>query len=314
MNLFVQLGKTIGIWLVAAILIILIVLVPRNDIGWIIMPDTVVTSDNFSYVEYKQSILIFTHHLWTEKSIGNNRYGAPVEQDIKQYLPTSLSLIIVALFISIIVGLLKGIYDFRGSIKGKYLGQGVSWIFQSIPDFLLILIIQLSVFSLWNAGFLPRFSLYGNDMWYNYVLIAILLSIYPALYIARITSSTLSGQEDMQYIQTAKAKGLLDKVVLYKHMLGNCWASIFSHLSSLMLIMLSNLLIVEYLMFFPGAADRLYKAMGFHRPEGYMAASYEPYVVIAFALCFMLLVLITQIISQITRYFVDPRIREGEQA
>lgn len=314
MNLVQQILKTIGIWLVAALFIVLVVLIPRNDIGWVIMPDSEVSTNNFSYPEYKQNILLFTHSLWTDKSIGTNRYGNPVEQDVKQYMPASLGLIGVAFLLSVIFGLFKGIYDYRGSLKGKHLRQSVSWIFQSIPDFLLILIIQLTIFSLWNAGILPKFSLFGNEMWYNYLIIALLLSIYPALYIARITFSTLAGQEDMQYIQTAKAKGLLEKAILYKHMLGNCWANILSHFSTLMLYMLSNLLIVEYLMFFPGAADRLYKAMGFHRPEGYMAVSYEPFVVIAFSLCFMLLILIAQIISQVARYMVDPRVREGEQA
>lgn len=311
MRLILQLLKSFGYWLLALLAVIFVALIPRDKEVFMKVP----LHYEISLEEYKYNIFQFFYHLWTEGSIGNNRYGTPVEGDILAYFPKSMIPFVIAFVISACIGLLKGIYDYKGTLDQKYMRQGSTWFLLAVPDYLLILIIHLSVFLLWRAELLPAFNLFGSEMWYNYVIITVLLCIYPTLYIARITSATLATQEDLHYIRTAKAKGLFQNVILYKHILGNCWAAIFSHLPTLVLFMFSNLLMVEYLMLFHGAADRLYKALGFHWTDaGYLAPIYEPYVVIAFSLCFMLVVLFAQIISQVSRYMLDPRVREEDHA
>jgi oligopeptide transport system permease protein len=75
-----------------------------------------------------------------------------------------------------------------------------------------------------------------------------------------------------------------------------------------MLYILSNLLIVEYLMDYKGAAYRLFKA--FHYTNSFRTgqkSQVEEELVIGLALCFMLVVLLTQWVSQIARRYLDPR-------
>jgi oligopeptide transport system permease protein len=208
-------------------------------------------------------------------------------------------------------------YDFKNSNTRKNaLGNGTTWLFQSLPDFFVVMVAQYFLLMLMRGTFL-KFSIYGYEQWYSILLPSLLLSIYPSMYIARITSSSLAGQEKQAYIQTAKAKGLTDNIILYKHMLGNCWGVILSHISSIMVYLFSNLLIIEYLLFYKGAAYRLYEAFGHHNSAtnnfyriGYKEV-YESELIIGLLLCFMLVILISQVISQVAKYLLDPR-REAE--
>ncbi|MGP4078533.1 ABC transporter permease subunit [Pseudalkalibacillus sp. R45] len=173
----------------------------------------------------------------------------------------------------------------------------------SIPDFFLIICLQWLV-----IFYIPWIDFFGYEQWYSFILPSILVSIYPMMYIARITSVAISNQEFEPYIQVARAKGFTRKIVLYKHTLKNCWDTILSHFSSVMLYILSNLLIVEYLLDYKGAAYRLFKA--FHYTNsisvGYQA-DFEAELIIGLSVCFMLVVLFSQWISKITKYYVDPR-------
>ena len=69
------------------------------------------------------------------------------------------------------------------------------------------------------------------------------------------------------YILLAKAKGLSDRKIVYKHM-RNGVASILTHLPGLLVFILSNLLVVEYYRNYPGAAWRLFLALDFNTFSG----------------------------------------------
>lgn len=310
MGLIHQLLKTVVIWLFVLTVIILFVLIPRN-VDYVQQGNDLKREYEFSFCEHRHNILLLFYNMWKDKSIGHNRFGESTTEDIQRYVPRSLKVIVTAFIISLPIGILKGLYDYR-HIRSRFnfFGQGSTWFFQSMPDFFVLIMFQWIVILLIRAGY-PQIPIYGYEDWYSFIIPSLLLSIYPILYMARITSSALGSQEQQQYLQTARAKGLTEKMIVYKHILGNCWTTILTHLSTIVLYMLSNLLMIEYLMYYQGAAYRLFQAMGFHIAYiGYNAETFEPYVIIAIAVCFMLLVFITQVISQVTRYMVDPRVRE----
>lgn len=315
MELTRQLLKTFLVWIIIIIILILIILFPRT-FQYEEAAQGVVLHYQFTWSEYGQNIGQFFSGVWENKSLGQSRHKYSVEFELKYYMSRSIYLIITAFLISIPLGLLKGIYDYRQMHSRHYiLGHGSTWFFQALPDFFIVISVQVFFIFLFKIG-LPLVPLFGYDKWYSFITPSLMLSIYPIVYIARITSSALAGQEKEQYIRTARAKGMSERVILYKHAMGNCWGTILSHFSSLMLYILSNLLIIEYLMFYRGAAYRLYEAMGFTDGAAVIGSMrrgasgvFEAEVVIGFALCFMLLVLFAQIVSQVSKFYLDPRWR-----
>jgi oligopeptide transport system permease protein len=311
MKLANQLLRTFLIWFTVLILILLLTLFPRDywyagegKIGY-----------DFSFEEYSTNILTLLGNLRMGEGLGEDRFGEPVVQILERYVPRSLKLILAAFLISIPLGIWKGIFDYRhNKTKWNLFGNGTTWTLQSIPDFFTIILIQWIAILLMRAGF-PDIPIYGYDDRYSFIFPSIILSFYPTVYIARVTSSLLVGQEHQPYLQTAKSKGASDRKILYRHVLGNCWTVIFTHFSSVMLYILSNLLIVEYLIFYKGAGYRLWQAMGFHNANltgSYKATAngiFEANVVIGITIFFMLLVLLAQWTSQITKYYIDPRLR-----
>jgi oligopeptide transport system permease protein len=303
MKLIWNLLNTVVVWFIVFLILVGIILLPviqYEQRGYSVEVVTTLSWDN-----YKENIIQYYSNTIGEGSLGKSRLNTPVTEEAKRYFPRSLKIIMTSLLITYIFGILKGIYDYRtNKTILKMSGNGTTWFFQAIPDFFLILFVQMGILALFRAGF-PNFALFGHDKWYSFILPSILLALIPICYVARVTSAVMASQEKFQYVQTAIAKGLTKKVVIYKHIFRNCWGGIFSHLSSVTIFLISNLLIVEYLMFYKGAAYRLYEALGFADADNVFVRQhhYETELVIGFLFVFMMIVLSMQIIGEIIKHF-----------
>lgn len=314
MKLSLQLLKTFLVWMLVLLVVILLVLMPRT-MSYDITSEGVQTVYEFSWSEYGANLSNYFTSIWENKSLGTSRFNITVEEEISRYMTRSLYIIVTAFLISIPLGILKGIYDYRKTYtRRNLLGHGTTWFFQSLPDFFVIISVQWMILLAMRQGF-PRVPIYGYDDWYSFITPALMVSLFPIMYMARMTSSALASTDSEQYIQTAKAKGLTERMIVYRHALANCWYVILTHFSSLMLYILSNLLMVEYLMFYKGAAYRLYEALGYHDSslQGTWrggAGHFEAELVIGLVLMFMVCVLVATLISQVAKYKLDPRWRE----
>ncbi|MCA1031054.1 ABC transporter permease [Bacillus timonensis] len=295
-NLSQTLIKNTILYIIVLICLILIVFFPRNaDIAVSGRAATIEYGYKFSWKQYKENISNYVTNLVENKSLGYSRFErVTVEDEIKRYFPNSLKIIATAFLISLIFGLAKGIFDYRNRFKRKnLLGNGLTWLFQSIPDFFLVICIQ------WIIIFwIPSIKLFSQGNWYSFILPGLLVSIYPMMYISRITSLSISSQEGLPYIQVARSKGFSEERVLYKHILKNSLETILSHMSSLMIYILSNLLIVEYLIGYEGIAYRLFVAMGITKniTFGYHPM-YESNLIVAIGVCLLITVISAQIIG-----------------
>ncbi|WLD93621.1 ABC transporter permease [Alkalihalobacillus sp. AL-G] len=299
--------KTCLLYLAALIVIVLVVLAPREvtTVPSKNHPAVIEFQYGFNWSVYKDNLIQYVTGIWENNSLGGTMYPhRTVEEEIVEYLPRSLLIILTSFIISILVGVWKGIFDYLNTASRKrILGKNATSFFLAIPDFFLILCLQWLV-----IFYFPFIEFFGYDHWYSFILPSILVSIYPLMYIARITSGAIEGEEIQQYVLVAKSKGFTRKIILYNHILKNCWGAVLSHLSSVMLYILSNLLIVEYLLDYKGAAYRLFKA--FHYTNVYSigyVSEYEAEMVIGLAMSFMMIVFVTQLISQVARIYVDPR-------
>lgn len=288
------------LYLIAIFALLLIVLFPRNPTVSVVgRAQTVEMEYHFSWEEYKNNIVQYIQFVWNEKSLGNTRYyNVTVEDELKRYLPNSLKIICPAFLLSLFFGILKGIFDYRNKLTKKNIfGNGLTWLFQSIPDFFIVISLQ------WLIIFIfPSLRLFSQSNWYGFILPAILVSIYPMMYIAQITSSALSNEDGQYYIQVAKSKGLPMSKVVNRHILRNSMKTILTHITPLMIHILSSLLIVEYLIGYDGLAYRLFTALGFSpavHSESYNG--FESGLVFGIGLCFMLMGLTAQCIGFILK-------------
>lgn len=307
MTLAIKLLKPFLLYGFVFILIVLLALLPRF---YQVVPDDAVRGVmDFKYhldwVQYKDNIIHYLSNFFHHGSLGKDKYGIPVGSVIAEYLPRSLLIIFTAFVISLPLGILKGIFDFRSDHKKiGAIGQLLTFFMLSLPDFFIIICVQWLLI-LYIPGI--KFLAFGFGHWYSFLLPSILVAIYPIFYLARITSTAISNQMGEQYVQVARGAGFSERFVLYKHVLANCWRTILSHLSTVMLFILSNLLLVEYLMDYKGGAWRLFTAFRYSK-EFRMGekSQFEAGVVIGLALCFIMVILVVQLGSQIAAYYADP--------
>jgi oligopeptide transport system permease protein len=224
----------------------------------------------------------------------------------------SLLLIVPTLVLAYLLGVLKGIFDFRmQKRKLNFLGNGTTWLFISMPDLFFIIIIQIGLMFLYEKGLFFHVTLYGSEKLETYVVGILFLLIYPVFYLANITNVSLQEQAGNDYIRTAKSKGTPGMKILYIHILKNSFPRILAHANTITLYVLSNLFIVEKLMNFQGAADGLFNAVlrgtGFKvgmeiMVDGVSAAGYTVF--------FASIILVSNLVTQIFKSLVTPVSRE----
>lgn len=249
----------------------------------------------FTFDLFKENVQTFINHFITENGFGDNRLGVPITEEVQKYVKRDLVIIIPAFTISIILGTIIGIIQFF--FREKWFGRiqaFFSWIFSSVPDFFFFIAIQYFLIKLFNSG-LPRFSLYGNDHWYNFIIPMIAITIFPLLHMAKYTASSLENEVGQDYLRTARAKGLKTLRVL-QHMIRNCLHSLFAQTQFIMLYILSSLPIIEKLSSYQGA--------GYHL-LGSIEANEAPRA-LAYILPYLLLMFITIIFSKIVSKRIGP--------
>ncbi|MDE5415996.1 ABC transporter permease subunit [Alkalihalobacterium chitinilyticum] len=304
-----ELFKTCLGWVAAILIIILLVFIPR-DLGFEFTEYEIKPVYTFSLANYLENLKSYSNMIFIERTLGETRFGSSVFSDVITFGGRSLTILAIAFCFALIFGVLKGFFDYATShSKWSVFGHHMTFTLQALPDFFLIILVQVFLLWLISIGF-PHFSLYGYESWHNFLLAGWLLSFFPTMYMARIVSSSLEKERTQPYVVTGKSKGLTNLYVLRKHQFGNSIIQVFPHIPTMLLYALSNILIIEYLLYFPGAGYRLYQALGFGSATigggvnrtPFDANYYEPELVIAIVIVFISLVAFVQLICKLFMY------------
>ncbi|WP_078429489.1 hypothetical protein [Alkalihalobacterium alkalinitrilicum] len=128
-----------------------------------------------------------------------------VFSDVWLVASRSITILVIAFIFALVVGVMKGFIDYLTSESGwRIFGHHTTFTLQALPDFFLIIIVQVFLMWLISQGF-PHFSLFGYESWHNFLLAGWLLSFFPTMYMARIVSSTLEKEKMQPYIVTGNA-------------------------------------------------------------------------------------------------------------
>lgn len=147
---------------------------------------------------------------------------ATVNEEIKESFPVSLSLALIALIMWVTGGVLLGVFAavFKGSILDRGV-VGLSLIFYAFPTFFIGVFLLKFLAIKWGLTPVPSYTPIaeaGVFTWLNNLLLpALTLAlVYMAGYV-RITRAFVLESMSEDYVRTARAKGLPNRVVLVKH-------------------------------------------------------------------------------------------------
>lgn len=236
-------------------------------------------------------------------------FSVPALDLIAARLPNTLLLIVTTLLFSVTAGTLVGIVMaiYAGTLVGRALSAASIFIY-SVPSFLkgLILIIMFSVV----LGWLPSggFSTIGADLtggayvWdrlYHLILPATTLSLFYITVYSRLVSATLLEVRKQDYIRTARAKGIPEVTIVFRHMLCNALIPVTTVMGMHIGMMLSGAVIVETVFGWPGVGSLAFESL--------FSRDYP--VVLAILLLTSVMVIVANILVDIVHMIIDPRIR-----
>jgi len=198
---------------------------------------------------------------------------------------------VVSLTIAVPVGIIAAVkrysvFDYTAML-GSTLGV-------AIPNYWIGLMAIL-VFSV-NLGWLP---LYGADSWKSYILPVAILAIEEMAALARLTRAATVEVLGQDYVTTARAKGLSQRVVVVRHVVRNALLPVITLLGYRAAFILSGTIVIETVFSWPGLGRLFYQAI----------ISQDMQVAQAIVLMLTALVVVMNILTDLSYAFIDPRVR-----
>ncbi len=191
--------------------------------------------------------------------------GRPVMKDLILQLPRTMELMVSAILIAIVVGIPTGILAaVRRSEAADRVVSVLALLGLSVPNFVVatLLALGLGVYLRW----LPRsgFVSFEQDPVYHLKLLfmpSVALGMSLVGVIMRMTRSTMLGVLGEDYIRTARAKGLSERSVRYRHALYNALVPVVSTIGVQAGTLLGGTVIIEFIFNWPGLSSLLIRAI-----------------------------------------------------
>jgi len=247
----------------------------------------------------------------------------PVLDDLATHFPATLELTIAAMFIAVVFGITAGtiaavrqysIFDnvsMVGALVGVsmpifWLGLLLIWIFAQVLGWLppssrlsvttdLHAITGLYVLDALLTGNFPALV----DALKHLLLPSLALATIPLSIIARMTRSSMLEVLHQDYIRTARAKGLTENVVIFKHALKNAFLPVLTVMGLQFGSLLGGAVMTETIFSWPGIGRLMYNAI--------LARDF-PVVQGGILFIALLFVLINLLVDVLYKFF-DPKIR-----
>ncbi len=187
------------------------------------------------------------------------RTKRPVTTEISNRYANTVKLTLVSLLWSSIVGILLGVWSGKNRSKWQdYTGMTLAVSGISLPSFWIgfMLIIVFGVNLKW-------FPTTGADSLKSLVLPAITLGTSVAAVVARFTRSSLIEVLKEDYIRTARAKGIKEKIVVWKHAFRNSMISVVTVIGLQFGFLLGGSVITESVFAYPGLGSLLIESVNY---------------------------------------------------
>jgi ABC-type dipeptide/oligopeptide/nickel transport system permease component len=223
------------------------------------------------------------------------RHREPAMLVVTSHLGATLELSLAAFFIAVLVAVPVGIL---AAVKPNSIADHVmmtlALIGQSAPTFWIGIMLILTFGLEWRW-----FPIGGRGGWSHLVLPAITLGAFAMASIARLTRSAMLEIIHLEYIQTARAKGLSEHRVIWRHALKNAAIPVVTIMGLQFGSLLGGAVVTETVFSWPGIGRLAIQGI-YNRDYPIVQA-----VVFIAALCFVVINLVVDLLYTV----LDPRIR-----
>ena len=249
--------------------------------------------------------------------------GQPVTELIMSRLGNTILLMSTAIILSLIVGIPIGIYSaVHQYSKTDYVATTFAFFGSAMPIFwfgLMLILIFTYQFKQWGLPFMPSTGVVSVreappgsfldlisvtpgsliDRGVHLILPAIMLSLLYMAGWSRYSRSSMLEVLRQDYVRTARAKGLFERVVIIKHALRNALIPVITILVFDIAAIFSGAILTETIFSYPGMGRLYFDAL---------TQSDWP-VAMAYLFIVAILVVVATLIRDIVYTFIDPRIR-----
>ncbi len=220
-----------------------------------------------------------------------------VNQLIDAGLPVSTSLGLTSLAVALTLGTLVGIVSALKQNKWPdYAAVSVAVIGISVPLFVIGPILQL-VFAM-KLKILPVGQWFSSVGWKAIIMPALTLSFPYFAYIARLSRASILEVLRSDYVRTARAKGLKESVVVWKHVLKGALLPVVTYLGPAFSGIITGSVVVETIFLVPGIG----------RPFVNAAINRDYTLIMGEVVVYSIVLLLMNLIVDIVYGFLDPRI------
>ena len=253
---------------------------------------------HIAYVQWMRGILL-------EGTLGQSllRGHKPVEVKILDRVPVTLELGGAALLIGLLIALPVGIYSaVRQDTLGDYAGRGVAIFGLATPNFWLALMVLIFPGIWW--GWTPPLRLFdfGEDPLAHvgmFLIPGLILGTGLSAATMRMTRTMLLEVLRQDYVRTAWAKGLRERLVVVRHALKNALIPVITLIGLQLPILVGGSVIIETLFNLPGLGSLLVQAL----------SNRDYPMVSGINLFFATFILFANLLIDLLYAYLDPRIR-----
>ncbi|MCC8929724.1 ABC transporter permease [Rhodococcus sp. BGS-1C] len=227
---------------------------------------------------------------------GTDFSGRPVLDTIERALPVTIKLTIVAVVIETVIGIAAGVLSAlkRGSFFDNLVLLSTT-LLVSIPVFVLGFLAQFTLGL--QLGLFPVAGI--NDGWASYLLPGLVLASLSMAYVARLTRTSVAESMAADYIRTAKAKGISNRRIIFRHALRNSLIPVVTFIGADVGGLLGGAIVTETVFNLPGLGRAIYD--GLARQEGA--------VVVGIVTLFVFFYIFFNLVVDVLYAVLDPRIR-----
>jgi len=221
--------------------------------------------------------------------------GRNISEIVSETLPTSIQLGVFSLILAFLIGIPAGVISaskHNTMLDSVTMGLAISGV--ALPSFLVAPILIL-IFSFGLGWFEP--ALWEGPTYY--VLPVIVLGTRPAAVIARLTRASVLEVIRSDYIRTARAKGLSERVILFKHVLKNSLIPVLTFSGPLAAGVITGSFIIEQIFAVPG--------MGKHLVNSVTNRDYP--LILGTTLIFSMALVLANLVVDLLYSYFDPRIK-----
>jgi len=248
--------------------------------------------DQPKIVQYKNYMIKF---LQGDMGVSLKQRGRTVSSIIFTGFKVSARVGGLGILLALLIGIPLG--SIAALNRGKWI-DNVIVVFSTagiaVPSF-VVSTVQMLIFSV-KLDLLPT---YGLTSWQHYIMPVIALSLYPASYISRLMRTSMLEVLGQDYMSTARAKGLSQFKMLFKHALRNAILPVVTYLGPLLAYTLTGSFVVEKIFTIPGLGSEFISSI----------VNRDYTMIMGTTIFLAALIIIMNLLVDIAYKIIDPRIQ-----